>query len=489
MPKEVSLPVLETARGRTHTTVHKSPSQRRRPRNHLSFLIYKIATLFAAAVVATATTTKISTVNALRYRASWALIAVAPRAYLASSSRVTSGAARPFFARFRSRTQSKRTMASSAETTTRVETFPKNLRGLFGGSGVEGMSNPLMNEQILNMLPAEKKASMQDVNVLYLGTATYDIETFRDKQTARFREKGCQITSLDVARTTITADDAEKTIRSADVILVSGGNTLFAVDRWTHLGLVPHLRSAMERGCLLTGGSAGAICWFDSGHSDSADPETYLEPMVSKYGSNGEKEIDDDDEEEETSEYDPDNQKKWNYLRIPGLGFVPGPFVCCPHHDRVQSNGLLRANDFDRMLLARAKSGRKSVLGIGIDHYAAFLVEGENYKVYALPEKAGSVSKDGTAVFDVEEDGTCNGVPGVWIKRVLVGHENSTSGDSRGDDGLVVEAMLCPSEGKLKDLLEYGGDNLPGQNNMETDDNLAAVETCRKENPSGILTK
>jgi hypothetical protein len=29
---------------------------------------------------------------------------------------------------------------------------------------------------------------------------------------------------------------------AADVILVSGGNTLFAVDAWTSYGLVPHLR-------------------------------------------------------------------------------------------------------------------------------------------------------------------------------------------------------------------------------------------------------
>ena len=33
---------------------------------------------------------------------------------------------------------------------------------------------------------------------------------------------------------------------------------------------------------------------------------------------------------------------------IEGLGFLPG--LCCPHHDRVQSNGVLRAEDFEKLL-------------------------------------------------------------------------------------------------------------------------------------------
>lgn len=341
------------------------------------------------------------------------------------------------------------------------------------------MSNPLMNQQILDLLPPEKKASLTDVRVLYLGTATYDIARFQDKQTARFRDNGCQVTSLDVALGGDTIDDdGIAAIEAADIVLVSGGNTLYAVDRWNHVGLVPYLRAAMERGCILTGGSAGAICWFDSGHSDSADPDTYREAMLAQY----DKEDDDENTKDESSEYDPANKKEWKYLRVPGLGFVPGPFVCCPHHDRVQSNGFLRAHDFDKMLVARAKSSRKSVLGIGIDHYSAFVVEGENYKVYVLPEKAGSVSQsdDGAPVFDVEDDGTTNGVPGVWLKRVIVGSKDDD------DKEFVVEAMVCPPEGKLADLLSYGGDNLPGQANVETDDNHAAVETCRKENPSRI---
>ena len=50
--------------------------------------------------------------------------------------------------------------------------------------------------------------------------------------------------------------------------------------RWNKLGLTELIRAAMERGCVLSGGSAGCICWFDAGHSDSHDPESYKNAML-----------------------------------------------------------------------------------------------------------------------------------------------------------------------------------------------------------------
>ena len=61
---------------------------------------------------------------------------------------------------------------------------------------------------------------------------------------------------------------------------MSGGNTLYACDRFRKVGLVPILRAAAHRGCVLAGGSAGAICWFDGGHSDSMDPAYYRDALV-----------------------------------------------------------------------------------------------------------------------------------------------------------------------------------------------------------------
>jgi dipeptidase E len=62
-----------------------------------------------------------------------------------------------------------------------------------------------------------------------------------------------------------------------DVILVAGGNTANALAIWRTHGFDQILREAWEQGVLLTGWSAGMICWFEHGVTDSFGPE--LAPM------------------------------------------------------------------------------------------------------------------------------------------------------------------------------------------------------------------
>jgi hypothetical protein len=143
---------------------------------------------------------------------------------------------------------------------------------------------------------------------------------------------------------------------------------------------------------------------------------------------------DDDDEDDEDDEEDAD----WGYMRVNGLGFIPG--LCCPHHDRIQSNGVLRAYDMDEMILRHPTE-----VGICIDHNAAFQINGNEYKVLypKVSEEdvdiidpaflVGSVSPDGT--FDPDR----TGLPGCWIKHVV--------------DGNVVDRMLCPDVGEVSSIL------------------------------------
>jgi dipeptidase E len=58
-----------------------------------------------------------------------------------------------------------------------------------------------------------------------------------------------------------------------DMIIVSGGNTANAIAIWRLHGFDALLREAWERGILLTGWSAGMICWFEHGVTDSFGPE------------------------------------------------------------------------------------------------------------------------------------------------------------------------------------------------------------------------
>jgi peptidase E len=62
-----------------------------------------------------------------------------------------------------------------------------------------------------------------------------------------------------------------------DLILVAGGNTANALAIWRAHGFDEILRAAWDEGVLLTGWSAGMICWFEHGVTDSFGPE--LAPM------------------------------------------------------------------------------------------------------------------------------------------------------------------------------------------------------------------
>ena len=58
-----------------------------------------------------------------------------------------------------------------------------------------------------------------------------------------------------------------------DVILVSGGNTANALAIWRVHGFDEILREAWQEGVLLAGWSAGMICWFEHGVTDSFGPQ------------------------------------------------------------------------------------------------------------------------------------------------------------------------------------------------------------------------
>lgn len=308
------------------------------------------------------------------------------------------------------------------------------MRGVFVGSGSDGMSDPRVVEVIKEM------AGPRARHVLYLGTATYDLPNFFQRQTQHFVDD-YSVDKLDLVHRSPSKEEIEESIGKADIIVVGGGNTLYAVDRWKTLQyVIPALTAAKERGAILTGGSAGAICWFDGGHSNAMDPETYYAFRIQKFGIEGA-----DYGDESSSQ----GEKDWKYIRVPGLGFLPG--MVSPHHDRIQSNGVLRAYDFDRVLLQHPGE-----IGIGIDHWAALAVDGDDYQVISLEDKPGTVITDnGEQLFSPE----AKGVPGVWIKTVKDGK---------------VEATLLPPTGKLSNYLREA--TIIAQDEK-------ALAQCRHENP------
>jgi dipeptidase E len=61
----------------------------------------------------------------------------------------------------------------------------------------------------------------------------------------------------------------EETLLSMDAIVVGGGNTLNMMAIWQAQGIDTVLRKAYNKGIILSGGSAGSVCWFQVGLSDS----------------------------------------------------------------------------------------------------------------------------------------------------------------------------------------------------------------------------
>ena len=66
-----------------------------------------------------------------------------------------------------------------------------------------------------------------------------------------------------------TIDNIESYLLGQDIILVAGGNTANMLAVWRTHGVDRALRSALDAGVILTGGSAGSLCWFEGGTTDS----------------------------------------------------------------------------------------------------------------------------------------------------------------------------------------------------------------------------
>ena len=70
-------------------------------------------------------------------------------------------------------------------------------------------------------------------------------------------------------RTSLPLANFSERLLAQDAIFVGGGNTKSALAVWREWGLDRVLAQAWRHGVLLTGTSAGAMCWFEQGLTDS----------------------------------------------------------------------------------------------------------------------------------------------------------------------------------------------------------------------------
>ncbi|GAC1444086.1 MAG: Type 1 glutamine amidotransferase-like domain-containing protein [Vulcanimicrobiaceae bacterium] len=101
-----------------------------------------------------------------------------------------------------------------------------------------------------------------------------------------------------------------------DVVHVGGGNTRSMLATWRHWGLDSVLREAWARGIVLCGSSAGSICWFERGVTDSvAGSLTAMDALGMLEGSN-------------CPHYDGEAERRPSYERMIATGALPDGIAC-----------------------------------------------------------------------------------------------------------------------------------------------------------------
>ena len=179
---------------------------------------------------------------------------------------------------------------------------------------------------------------------LFIPTASGEPEGYIKKFNLVYGKKlGCKTDVLFLLKDKPTKTELREKILSSDLIYIGGGNTLKMMKRWRFLGVDKILKEAYKKGIVMSGVSAGGICWFESGHSDSI------------------------------SFYNPAN---WNYVNVKGLGILKG--IHCPHFNSGtirKGKRKLRKNDFKEFIK------KYSAVGIAIDNNCAMEFIDGGYKV------------------------------------------------------------------------------------------------------------
>ena len=175
---------------------------------------------------------------------------------------------------------------------------PRQLIALGGGGFSMEPENLTLDRYVLSQARAATPA------VAFLPTASGDADGYIERFYTAFAGLPCRPCHLSLFSRTV---DLRAFLLAQDVIYVGGGNTKSLLGVWREWGLPELLREAWASGVLLSGISAGALCWFEQGLTDAFAGE--LRPLQ-------------------------------------GLGFLAGS--CCPHYDgdperRPTYHRLLRA--------------------------------------------------------------------------------------------------------------------------------------------------
>ncbi len=141
------------------------------------------------------------------------------------------------------------------------------------GGGGFGRSNTscLIEKYILNL------SGKTSPKICFLPTATGDDDTYIVRFYSLFNKFNCKPSHIEFFKRTT---NIKNHIMDQDVVFVGGGNTKSMLAIWDDWGMGDLLNDAYNEGVVMSGVSAGAICWFTSGITDSWENELRILPCL-----------------------------------------------------------------------------------------------------------------------------------------------------------------------------------------------------------------
>jgi len=124
--------------------------------------------------------------------------------------------------------------------------------------------NPLLDDHVLDLARAAR--GRRRPRICFIATASGDSPGYIADFYAAFARR---TEASHLALFNRTVDDIDRLLMHQDVIYVGGGNTENMMAVWRVHGVDQALRRAWESGVVMAGLSAGSLCWFETGTTDS----------------------------------------------------------------------------------------------------------------------------------------------------------------------------------------------------------------------------
>ncbi|MFJ7734270.1 Type 1 glutamine amidotransferase-like domain-containing protein [Lysinibacillus sp. NPDC097231] len=109
--------------------------------------------------------------------------------------------------------------------------------------------------------------SKEQIKICFIPTASNDAQGYIEKFYAAFEKYN----PMHITQEEMMLDDIRGKILSQHILYVGGGDTKSLLEKWREHGFGDIVREAYQKGVILAGISAGAMCWFEQCYSENVD--------------------------------------------------------------------------------------------------------------------------------------------------------------------------------------------------------------------------